>query len=241
VTERLTPGEAVLELRQYTLKPGRRDELIDLFDTHFVGGQADAGIDVLGQFRDLDDPDRFVWLRSFDSYDTRAAALPGFYYGPVWRAHRAAANDTMLDSDDVLMLRSVQMPPGYPADEPRPGRPPDGSSVVAITVACLDGPVEPVFVRFVLDRVAPQLRAAGGPPLAVLVSDPGENNFPVLPVREENATVWISRFSDDAAYHRHLAALDASAQWRQAVLPELLAHARLQRLRLRPTAKSRLR
>jgi hypothetical protein len=75
----------------------------------------------------------------------------------------------------------------------------------------------------------------------VLVTDPGENNFPVLPVRGENVIGWISRFSDDAAYHRHLAALDASAQWRQAVLPQLLAHARLQQLRLRPTAKSRLR
>lgn len=56
---------AIIELRQYTLHPGRRDELIELFDREFVETQEDAGIVVLGQFRDLDAPDRFVWLRGF--------------------------------------------------------------------------------------------------------------------------------------------------------------------------------
>ncbi|MGW1106048.1 NIPSNAP family protein [Streptomyces sp. NPDC002540] len=56
---------AVIELRQYTLRPRRRDELIELFDREFVESQEDVGMSVLGQFRDLDDPDRFVWLRGF--------------------------------------------------------------------------------------------------------------------------------------------------------------------------------
>ncbi len=52
----------IVELRQYTLREGRRDELIDLFDREFVETQEQLGIAVLGQFRDLDRPDRFVWL-----------------------------------------------------------------------------------------------------------------------------------------------------------------------------------
>ncbi|HEY1385444.1 MAG TPA: hypothetical protein VGF43_17605, partial [Dongiaceae bacterium] len=44
----------VTELRQYTLHPGQRDALIDLFDREFVETQEDAGIRVMGQFRDLD-------------------------------------------------------------------------------------------------------------------------------------------------------------------------------------------
>lgn len=39
----------------------------------------------------------------------RARALHAFYYGPVWQAHREAANATMLDKDDVLLLRG----PGF--------------------------------------------------------------------------------------------------------------------------------
>ena len=54
---------SVIELRQYTLHPGRRDDLIALFEREFVEPQEALGIAVLGTFRDLDAPDRFVWLR----------------------------------------------------------------------------------------------------------------------------------------------------------------------------------
>ena len=95
----------IVELRQYTLRGGRRDELIRLFEREFIGPQDAAGARVLGTFRDLDDPDRFVWLRGFESMAARAAALNAFYTGPVWRAHGKAANATMVDSDNVLLLR----------------------------------------------------------------------------------------------------------------------------------------
>ena len=55
----------VIELRQYTLKPGQRDVLIDLFDRHFVESQEAAGMTIVGQFRDRRRPDRFVWIRGF--------------------------------------------------------------------------------------------------------------------------------------------------------------------------------
>ena len=56
----------VVELRQYTLHPHQRDTLIALFDREFVESQEALGMQVIGPFRDLDDPDRFVWLRGFD-------------------------------------------------------------------------------------------------------------------------------------------------------------------------------
>jgi hypothetical protein len=36
---------------------------------------------VVGQFRDTDDPDHFVWLRGFPDMETRAEALGRFYHG----------------------------------------------------------------------------------------------------------------------------------------------------------------
>ena len=50
---------------------------------------------VLGQFRDLDRPDQFVWLRGFADMPARHCALEGFYGGPVWAAHRHAATPPM--------------------------------------------------------------------------------------------------------------------------------------------------
>src|SRR5204863_6636074 len=88
----------IVELRQYTLHRGKRDVLIDLFDREFIEPQETLGMNILGQFRDLDDPDRFVWLRGFRDMASRAAALQAFYGGPVWKAHRETANATMIDS-----------------------------------------------------------------------------------------------------------------------------------------------
>ena len=56
---------AVVELRQYTLKRGQREALVWLFENFFIEPQEAAGMQVIGQFQDLDDPDRFVWLRGF--------------------------------------------------------------------------------------------------------------------------------------------------------------------------------
>src|SRR6266700_2591120 len=55
----------IVELRQYTLHPGKRDAFIDLFDRQFIETQEAVGVRVIGQFRDVDDPNRFVWLRGF--------------------------------------------------------------------------------------------------------------------------------------------------------------------------------
>ncbi|WP_308130268.1 NIPSNAP family protein [Kitasatospora aureofaciens] len=168
----------IVELRQYTLRPGARDTLIELFEREFVTGQETAGITVGGRFRDLDDPDRFVWLRSFPDMAERARALQAFYYGPVWQAHREAANATMLDSDDVLLLRG----PGFTA--------PDGAGPVVATVC------HPLDAAAFADHFEQHLRpelAAATPALAVHRTEHAENTFPALPVRTgEDVLVWFT-------------------------------------------------
>ncbi|MDT7802247.1 MAG: hypothetical protein QOI78_5680 [Actinomycetota bacterium] len=99
--------EAVLELRRYTLHPGCRDELIELFEREFVDPQEAVGAHLFGLFRVPSSPDEFLWLRGFRSMAARKEALEAFYFGPVWKEHREAANATMIDSDNVLLLRPV--------------------------------------------------------------------------------------------------------------------------------------
>jgi quinol monooxygenase YgiN len=182
----------IVELRQYTLHPGRRDELIELFDREFVETQEDAGIAVLGQFRDLRDPDKFVWLRGFADMPGRAAALQRFYGGPVWAAHRDAANATMIDSDDVLLLRPL-----------------DGGFVLpSVRGADLPGSRFLATLHFA-DRPFATFPRPGLPALAAFTTEYAENTFPALPVREgEHVFVSFARFDDQAALDEHLAAVD---------------------------------
>ncbi|HEY3560239.1 MAG TPA: NIPSNAP family protein [Kribbella sp.] len=232
---------AVVDLRQYTLHPGQRDTLIDLFDTYFVDGQEQTGMHIAGQFRDLDDPDRFVWIRGFRDLPARAEALNSFYYGPVWRAHSAAANATMADSDNALLLKPVRLGAGYPAlGAPRPG----GTAHSVIAGAVYHRAVEDDgFVEYFTDQVVPVLTAAGAAPVAVFESLVAKNNFPQLPLRDEVVLAWFARFPGDAAYDEHRRRLAASRIWRERVLPELVCRSAkpVQELRLRPTAQSQWR
>ena len=113
----------IVELRQYTLHSGKRDVLVELFDREFVESQEGLGMKVIGQFRDVDNPDRFVWLRGFRDMASRAQALKDFYGGPVWKAHREAANATMIDSDNVLLLHPGNPTSGFSLGNKRVLRP----------------------------------------------------------------------------------------------------------------------
>jgi quinol monooxygenase YgiN len=237
------PVATVLELRQYTLHPFKRDVLIDLFEREFIETQEEAGMRVLGTFRDLDDPDRFVWLRDFTGMPERTEALQRFYGGPVWQAHRNAANATMVDSDNVLLLKPARAgegfhvpacPPSRSAAELPPGR-------IEARIYYLDqAATQAQLDRF--DAVRPVLEASGAQLLAVLVTEAAPNGFPRLPVREgEWVLAWFAQFRDDPAYQRARAFLAASPQW-QRFEGELLRHAprRPDVLRLAPTTRSRL-
>src|SRR5580700_4776030 len=94
----------VVELRQYTLHAGRREPFIELFDRTFADPLDATGMTVIGQFRDLDRPDRFVWLRGFQDMPSRARELAAFYDSNLWHAYRNEANASIDDSDNVLLL-----------------------------------------------------------------------------------------------------------------------------------------
>src|SRR6266545_3360159 len=143
----------IVELRQYSLRPAQRDVLIDLFEREFIESQEAAGMRVLGQFRDLGDPDRFVWFRGFRDMPSRAAALGAFYGGPVWKAHREAANATMIDSDNVLLLRPARPGSEFLFGNDRPGSGTQGNSkrLIVANIYYFDAPVTEDFIGFFED------------------------------------------------------------------------------------------
>lgn len=235
----------LVELRRYALHPGTRDEMIGIFERELMEGQEAAGMRLLGQFRDLDDPDAFVWLRGFRDMEARRRALSAFYGGPVWARHRDAANATMIDSDDVRLLRPVHDGDGLVAggDRPGPGAGAAGRRLLVMVVLPLRPEPAPGFPSFFERSVAPHLRTAGATVATTLRTEHAPNDYPALPVRKgEELFVWLSSFDDMAAHARHQAALERSAAWRQGVSPALA-----QRLdgppetfRLAPTARSLL-
>jgi hypothetical protein len=134
-------ASGIVELRRYALHPGTRETLIELFERELVETQEACGLRVLGTFRDVDDPSSFVWLRGFADMATRGESLRAFYAGPVWAEHRDAANATMIDSDNVLLLRPLDVASRLDLEDavrPRAGAPTAGRGVASLTICPLD-------------------------------------------------------------------------------------------------------
>ena len=236
----------IVELRQYTLHSGKRDTLIELFDREFVETQEAVGIQVIGQFRNLDDPNQFVWLRGFNEMSAREQSLQAFYGGPVWKANRDAANATMIDSDNVLLLRLAHPTSGFSLENkhrPQPGSVAIRDGFVTATIYYFDKPANSSFINYFENAVQPALIEAGASILAYFVTEDSPNTFPALPVREgENVFVWFAGFPNQATYEHHVDELAGSKLWKDEISKSLKR--RLKRkpelLRLSPTSRSRL-
>jgi hypothetical protein len=234
---------AVVELRQYTLHPGARDTLIDLFEREFVESQEAEGIDLIGQFRDLDAPDRFVWLRGFPSMEARARSLAAFYGGPAWRRHREAANATMIDSDDVLQLRPCRPVGGF-ALPPRAAQSAAAGDVVLAHLHPLREAAAAAFPAWFERAFVPLLWDANVGVGASLITDPRPNPFPALPVRSDTTVfAWFSRHASEAQSRAAQARIDEALEWSPGLADALAAQQSgpVRSLRLAPTPRSRLR
>lgn len=228
----------VVELRRYATRPGARDALIGLFEREFIESQEACGMVPFGHFRDLDDPDAFVWLRGFPAMETRRDALEAFYTSPVWLAHRDAANATMVDSDNVLLLR-----PARPHDtfdlrgltRPAGGDTSTVDGCVVVSVLMLHAPADDALIA-ACEPALRELRLAARR-IASLVTDERPNAFPRLPVREGEFALVVAGTCDAgavSAWSRTVEAWGRSPAVRSRI-------ASSETLRLEPASRSLLR
>ncbi len=88
----------IIELRNYLVRQGRRDEFINLFEENFVQSQNILGGYILGQYRVKGADDNFFWIRGFRDMPARYKFLNDFYYGsPAWKQHKSEANSMLLN------------------------------------------------------------------------------------------------------------------------------------------------
>jgi hypothetical protein len=231
---------AIVELRQYLLQRGRRDELIELFDRELVDSQEAVGARVIGQFRDVDRVNHFVWMRGFPDHLARQRALASFYGGPVWREHGPAAASTMIDSDDVHQLNAISEPDDRLGIRPSSDRDRGGNrGAILVVVAHRRSDQTTDQDDLIREHLIPIVEQGGVETVGIYTTDPAANPYPALPVRPSNVLVWIAaartpdtldRAAGQVAIARHELALHTSANG----LGEIL----LDVLRLEPTHRS---
>lgn len=108
----------IVEVRSYRIKPGRRAEFIKLFETRAIPALRSYGMTILGPLLDVENPNKFVWLRSFPSLEERERMRNAFYGSELWKKELEAIAMPMLESYDVILCETS---PGYVCDGPREG------------------------------------------------------------------------------------------------------------------------
>jgi hypothetical protein len=206
------PGEdiQVLELRNYLLKENKTGEFSSYFNKHFVKPMNELGGYTIGQYKINEVNNRFVWMRGFTDMKTRIKFLNDFYVdSPVWKEFGPGANDMMINSDNVYLLRPFN--PNKASREQRKG----------INIAFLDMAV--TVVEFYIcngtrERVIELFESAYLPFLKTLdihtttlwVSEMSKNDFPRLPVfQDDNLLLTITTYRDHSEFRLKQKQIDA--------------------------------
>jgi hypothetical protein len=98
------------ELRQYRVKPERRDEWVKLMEERIIPFQIAQGMVVLGSFVGEQKEDLYVWIRRFDSEEQREALYAKVYQSDTWQNEISPLVGDMLDRERIVVTRLVPTP-----------------------------------------------------------------------------------------------------------------------------------
>lgn len=190
----------VLELRNYLMKPGKRDSFITFFEDNFIKSQNALGGYVLGQYRVKDGENNFFWIRGFKTMQARSKYLPEFYHSEFWKARRNTANDLINNNDNVYLMRALNLSSetadmAFSSNEIGSKK---GLTVLDFYVA--NGRLDEM-ISFFRKVYIPFLIGLGISDFTTWEGETEVNDFPGLPVFQDgNLIITISHFTDEKEY-----------------------------------------
>lgn len=193
----------VIELRNYVIKPGRRDEFIELFEENFTQSQNILGGYTLGQYRIKDADDHFFWIRGFKDMSARKKFLNDFYYGsPAWKQHKSEANSMLGNNDNVHLLKPLNLR-GSSNDSEYSFNSNWFGQVKGIAVVdfYISNTKLDKLLEFVKKKYVAILNTAKVNNTSFWTSEMTPNDFPALPVfQDKNLLVQITFYKDEFEY-----------------------------------------
>lgn len=97
----------LLEIRTYTLQPGRREEFVAFFENDVMPAMQDVGMSLYGPFVSEEDPNVFVYLRTFRDEAQRHQQASAFYASDAWLGSMRDRALAMEQSYEVAVVTST--------------------------------------------------------------------------------------------------------------------------------------
>jgi hypothetical protein len=97
----------LIELRQYRMHPGQRDNWVRFMNEVIVPFQKSKGMKVLGMWVAEEDPDLFVWMREFENQEELERQYEAVYQSDFWKTEVAPKAATMNNREKMVITRLV--------------------------------------------------------------------------------------------------------------------------------------
>ena len=94
----------IVEMRTYKLKPGKRQECLEIFRTRSMPAHAEIGMKILGPFLSIEDPDTFFFMRGFPDLASRDPMKEQFYEGELWKRELETVLMPMIEKYEVVLV-----------------------------------------------------------------------------------------------------------------------------------------
>ena len=98
------------ELRQYRVKPGKREEWVRLMEEEIIPFQIAQGMVVVGSFVGEQEEDLYVWIRRFENEAEREALYERVYQSDHWQNEITPRVGDMLDREKIVVTRLTPTP-----------------------------------------------------------------------------------------------------------------------------------
>jgi hypothetical protein len=95
----------LFELRQYRMKPGKRDEWVKLMDEIIIPYQMSKGMVIVGTFVGEAEDDLYVWIRRFDNEEERVQQYKAVYENDYWQNEISPQVGEMIDRTKTVVTR----------------------------------------------------------------------------------------------------------------------------------------
>ena len=97
----------IVEVRSYRITPGKRDEFVKFFEERSIAAQQSYGMKIVGPMLDLENPNKFVFLRGFPTMEELHRMKDEFYGGKLWKEEFEHVLMPMIESYDVILCETT--------------------------------------------------------------------------------------------------------------------------------------
>lgn len=98
---------AFYELRQYTVRPGKMAQWLEVMETKIIPFQVSKGAVICGSFRGETDDSVYVWIRRFESESERERLYDAVYGSDYWKTEIGPVLPDILDREAMVVTRIV--------------------------------------------------------------------------------------------------------------------------------------